>query len=364
MTTTDKIMNTTSYNPDIAIHPGVTLRDTLESLGMSQKELAQRADLTPKTINKIVQGEAPITPETAVKLERVLDVSASFWNSLDKNYQEIMAKLEADNKLEQECELAKRFTCYNELANWGYIEKTNIVKDKARNLLKFFAVDSLSIVKEIKAVAFRRSINEKVSKECVAAWLRCGELEYRNLNIPEFDRNKILNSIDKLRFLTTLSPEEYGTKLKKVCAEAGVAVIYTPYLSKTYLNGATRWINNTPVVQLNLRFSYSDTFWFTFFHELGHILLHGKTEEFVEFDIRGHKEDSKEKEADYFAESRLIAINEFESFSNKPFSIESIHDFAKAQGIHSSIVFGRLAYTKRLDWKKAVKYRQKLELTR
>ncbi len=70
------------YEPDYAVPPGQTLQDTIDSLGMDQKELATRTGLTPKTINLVINGNAPITQETAILLERATGVPARMWNNL------------------------------------------------------------------------------------------------------------------------------------------------------------------------------------------------------------------------------------------------------------------------------------------
>src|SRR5579864_8041081 len=80
------------YEPDYAIPPGETLVETLESFGMSQAELAARTGRPLKTINEITKGKTAITPETALQFEKVLGVPASFWNSLETNYQQSLAK--------------------------------------------------------------------------------------------------------------------------------------------------------------------------------------------------------------------------------------------------------------------------------
>jgi HTH-type transcriptional regulator / antitoxin HigA len=77
-----------SCQPKYAIPPGETLRETLEAIGMTQAELADRMDRPKKTINEIIAGRASITAKTALQLERVLGISASFWNNLERNYQE------------------------------------------------------------------------------------------------------------------------------------------------------------------------------------------------------------------------------------------------------------------------------------
>ncbi len=362
MTTTNPQHNKSlkGYHPDIAIHPGITLRETIESLSMSQKELAQRTDLTPKTINKIVQGEAPITPDTAVKLERVLGISSTFWNNLDRNYQETLAKIIAEEQLEKEVRIAKKFTCYNELVQAGYVPNISDWKERAKALLRFFAVDSLTIIPELSSIAFRRTTNDKVSRECVAAWLRCGELQVKDQVLPEFNREKLIGLLPQLKELTLLQPEDYGKQIRSLCASAGVAVVYTYYFKDTYINGATRWINQNPLIQLNLRFKYSDIFWFTLFHEIGHILLHGKTEEFIEFSLKQNKPE-KEKEADEFASNKLIPNKEYEIFISEPITLPTIKSFANDLKVDESIIVGRLAHDNLISWPTASRLRTKLE---
>jgi addiction module HigA family antidote len=81
------------YNPDYVSPPGETLLETLEVLRMSQAELAGRTGKALKTINEIVKGKAPITPETALQLERVLGVPARFWNNRERRYREFQAQV-------------------------------------------------------------------------------------------------------------------------------------------------------------------------------------------------------------------------------------------------------------------------------
>jgi len=74
------------FYPDYAIHPGEILMETLEARNMKKSELAERCGLSPKTVSLILNEKAPITPETAIQLERVLGVSANIWINLDANY--------------------------------------------------------------------------------------------------------------------------------------------------------------------------------------------------------------------------------------------------------------------------------------
>jgi len=351
------------YNPNIAIHPGRTLQDTLDSLKMRQVDLAQRTGLTPKTINKIMQGKNPITIDTAIKLSSVFGMSATFWNNLQRNYEETLARIKSEEKLEKEITYFKKFTCYNELVKWGYVKKARNRKEKIINFLNFFGVSSLGLIPEIYVIAFRTSKVGKISNESLAAWLRCGELDAQKIRTQKFDRDRLIESINALKLLTKEEPKIFQKKLIEICSSFGIAVVFVPYLKNTYVYGMTRWLNSDKaMIQLSLRGSYDDIFWFTFFHELAHLLKHSKKEQFVEFENKDNRElKEKEDEADEFASNTLIPKSEYLKFiSQNDFSKSAIINFADKLDISPSIVAGRLSYDNN-NWTKWSRLRKRLK---
>jgi len=158
-------------------------------------------------------------------------------------------------------------------------------------------------------------------------------------------------------------PEEFGKKLAEICASFGVAVALVPYFKRTYVDGATKWLNtDNALIQLSLRGKYDDIFWFSFFHELGHILKHGKKEQFVEFDYENKNAfKGKEEEADDFACSTLVPKNEYSKFiKQNDFSTSAIKAFAAEIAISPGIVAGRLAHD-RGDWTQWSSLRNRLK---
>ena len=81
-----------SYMPDMVSYPGETVLETIEAYGMSQAELAERMGRPKKTVNEIIHGKAAITPETALQLERVLNVAPRFWMNREQQYREAVAR--------------------------------------------------------------------------------------------------------------------------------------------------------------------------------------------------------------------------------------------------------------------------------
>ncbi len=346
-----------SYNPNFVIHPGETLKDELEFLKLTQVELAQRTGLSEKHISQIINGADPITSDTAIKLEIALGVPATFWNNLQKNYELNLARIDSEKRITQEIEEGRKFICYPELVALGCIEKTGDWKTKTANLLKFFGVNSLSYIQNTEPIAFRQA-SGKFDQRSLAAWLRCGELDANKIETKEFDKKNIKSTISKIRQLTLL-PDGFGSKLQELCASVGVAVVYTPYFKNTKVNGSARWMGNKAVIQLNTKGAFSDIFWFTFFHELGHILLHGVKGEFL--DYQGKTKDEKEKEADNFAAEALIATDDYNKLLEiKPLIRPKVESFAKSIGIGTGIVLGRLAHEGKVNWKKIAHLRDRL----
>jgi HTH-type transcriptional regulator/antitoxin HigA len=179
------------YNPDFIPHPGLTLAETLEVLGMTQAELAKRISRPEPTISEIINGTKSITPGTSIQLERALGVPSSFWNNLETNYQELKAKKASKKSLSTQIDYVKQYP-YSQMAKLGWIESTRVLEDRVENLLKFFGVDSLSLVENIIPVSYRKHNGKNISSHSIRAWLRKGEIDTREIATQDFDRELLL----------------------------------------------------------------------------------------------------------------------------------------------------------------------------
>lgn len=347
-----------AYKPDTAILPGETLSETLESIGMSQKELSERMARPPQAINEIIKGEKQITYETAIQFERILNIPASFWLNLENNYRTTLARIKDEKRLQEEVALAVKYP-YAEMAKLGWIVQTANKIEKVKYLLSYFGVQSLKLISQIEAVAFRVAQTKKYSPYAIAAWLRQGEILCKGREINEFDKAKLLNHIDNFKHLTTLPPDDFEPELVKLCAENGIHLVFVPHLKKTYVQGATRWISSKVLIQLSLRYKYNDIFWFTFFHELAHIMLHGKKDVFIDLEDT-NKESEKELEADRYAADTLIPIKQYQNFlQGNDFSRLSVINFAKTIGVDPAIVVGRLQHEGKIAFNQLNELRSK-----
>jgi addiction module HigA family antidote len=334
------------FQPDYAVSPGEVLEFELDMRGMKQQELAKRTGLTPKHIGALVNAKSSITPETAIKLERAIGMPAQYWMNLESQYQEALARIAEEKKLTCDLDWLKRIPV-DAMAKLGWIEKCKDPKAQLVRVLQFFGIAGVDQWEHLwpnLGVAYRQHVHASVSPQAVSAWLRRGEILAGAMGCDPFDKVKFRDALDQARLLTTQPPEVFVPKLQALCAAAGVALVFVPSLPKTAVSGATRWLSQTKaLIQLSLRYKTDDHLWFTFFHEAGHILLHGRKGVFLE-GMNGLDSD-KEKEANEFSENELIPRKALQTFvRTKPFTKVNIQQFAQSLGIAPGIVVGQLQH--------------------
>lgn len=339
-------MRNNTYLPDHVSLPGESLQELLDERQMSQAELADRTGRPRKMINEIVKGKAPITPETALQLERVLGVAASFWGELERNYRDHLAR-EQEEQLLQDSADWLRWIPVRELIDRGWIAEREGGVEQAREVLNYFGVASPAeweVVFRVPQASFRRSTYSESDAGALAAWLRKGEVEAQRIRCSAFERNQLERVLRHARNITTRPPDKYLSSLVKLCASAGVALVYVPELSTCRAYGATRWLSPTKaLIQLSLRSMTDDLFWFTLFHQAAHLLFHGKRLTFLETE---GKEWSEEERADRYAEKLLIPANRLEPLREagevQRFSREDVLRLAQKLRIAPGILVGRL----------------------
>ncbi|MGL5753484.1 MAG: HigA family addiction module antitoxin [Paraclostridium sp.] len=337
------------YFANIAIPPGETLEETLECLNMSQKEFASRVGMAIKTINEIIKGKAPITADTALKFETVLDIPASFWMNLESNYREALARIKAEEAITIDYEIVKEMP-YTDMSRKGWVPATSKKNEKVIHSRYFFNVAQLTSVSNTICGRFRKSEGKNVSMYAVSAWLRKGQIDASNISTSDINKKKLKDSIPYMRTLTLKPIEEAYEELKQICKENGVILLITDLIPKTSIDGATQWISpEKALIQLSLRGKRVDGFWFTFFHELAHVIYHSKKEIHINF----YGDDKQmDKEADDIAKEWLIPTSEYDRFvrESDELSNQKIVKFAQEVGIDPCIVVGRLQKDKHIEF--------------
>lgn len=341
------------YNPDAVSAPGETLQEMLIDRGMTQTELAERLGLTHKTVNEIIKGKAPISHDTALALETVLGAPASFWNRYEAAYRESIARNELNRQIISQVSWLKDMP-WKEAAKMGYLEERQSPSDQLLEVLRFFSVASPDKYNELYrkiAIQWRAPSKYQPNADAVAFWLRMGEVDATELperlgiSYSEHNARVFEKCLGDARKLTSIpDPVIFVAELQRICAKAGVAVVFVPELTGTHACGAARWLAPTKaLIQLSLRYKTNDSLWFSFFHEAAHILKHSKKATFLDLEVR--QQATEEAEADRFAQDFLIPARDYVRFvSLGTLTKASVEDFALDIGVHPGIVVGRLQH--------------------
>ena len=337
----------------IAIPPGATIKEQLNDRGLTQKEFALRMELSKKHISKLINGQVSLTSEVAMKLEMVLGIKMRFWLNLENLYQEAKKKVEYENNLNQDKEILSKLP-YNEMVTFNWIPKARNKTDKIINSRNFFEVVSLNLLtKEALIPLFCRQLSKTDKNFYLLMTLaQKAKIESRNIITSLINLELLKDNISKLRTMTR--QDNFIVDLQQLLSKCGIALILLPSFKSSYTHGFTFLDNNKIIIGITNRGKDSDKFWFSLFHEFGHILnghIWNKTQN-----------DDNEKEADLFAEETLIPKADLKTFiNNNNFQEQAIIEFAKQINIDPSIVVGRLQKERFLKYNQLNNLKKKYE---
>jgi addiction module HigA family antidote len=348
------------YEPDYAVPPGRTLQETIDVQGMDQRELAERTGLSVKHVNQIIKGAASITQDTAIRLERVTGVPARMWNNLEASYREQLARLAEKERLHTDLAWLKSIPT-KELIKRGRIQRCSDSIALLEQVLRFFGVASVDAWKggwKTPQFAFRKALAFQGKPGAMATWLRLCELEAQGTYCEPFAKPQFRRALEEIRKLTVEEPEVFVPAMIEHCARAGVAVVMVPEIIGAPVSGAAKWLTaSKALIGLNLRGKSNDRFWFTFFHEAGHILYDSKKQTYIDVDPRN---DPREGQANQFAANFLIPPDRVVELPHLT-TYAQVRKFADSVGIAPGIVVGRLQHEGIIEFRQLNKLKMRLE---
>jgi HTH-type transcriptional regulator / antitoxin HigA len=185
------------YRPDYVSPPGETLLGILEAIDMSRAELARRIGQPVQLINAIIQAKAVITDKTALQLEQVLRIPASFWLNRERRCQESLARLADERRLRCWVGWLKEIpTQYMMQQGWIPMQKEKTLQ--VLEALKFFAVPSPKAwraVWECTVMMYRKSKALTPDFGALTAWLRQGEIQSQLIDCSPYDEETFRNAL-------------------------------------------------------------------------------------------------------------------------------------------------------------------------
>ena len=350
---TEAVAQGAAFAPDWVSPPGETILDLIEERGWTQQALAERLGFSLKHVNQLIKGKVSLSEDAAVRLERVLGASVGFWLTREAQYREHAARLDAASQNATFVSWLEQFPV-KELFDLGVLKKRRIdARGKAAlvgELLAFFGVagpEQWQMQYGRMEVAFRRSRDDQADVAAISAWLRMGEREAERQDGPRYDEQCFVAALKEIRSLTVQSPDVFGPELHRLLHGSGVAFVLVPALPRTHVSGVARWLGpQRPLIQLSLYGKTNDKFWFSFFHEAAHILLHSRQKSSVFLDDQAkHVSDSEEEnEANAWARDWLIHPDDAKLLRDLPRRHDAISAFARAVGVHPGIVVGRMQH--------------------
>lgn len=344
------IANAITFTPDWTTPPGRTISRIMRKRGLSNDELALEIDEPEYMIEGLLSGDVRIDDDLADKLSDILGSSSDFWLNRERQYREDLRRLNPSESFG--CALdgnwAKQFPI-NDMIKNGWLPTDTKPHNILNRLFSFFNIQNSDEWSERyyshgAVAAFRRSPTFEANPNAVVAWLRWAELRANNQECQKWNRDKLISNIPEMRKLTRQKqPSIFLPHLKELCASAGVALVIAPAPSGCTASGATRFLtSDKALIVLSLRYKTDDHFWFTFFHEVGHLVLHSEKSLFLE--DNSDVNSAEEIEANSFSQNILIRPEDSDQLNTVRHRTQDIMRLAVQLGISSGIIVGQLQH--------------------
>ncbi len=336
------------FQPDWVSPPGDTIRSVLRERGIAESDFSRQIELSSGDLQNLLEGRMTISIRVARKLSEALGASVEFWMSRDFQYRQDAARL---------CRVDEEWLTtlpISDMVKFGWLQPAPRPSDELAACLNYFGVPSVIAWKRIYGqlqdrVAFRTSRSFQSKPAAVATWLRQGEIEAERIDCGPWNPETLRRSIEHIRSLTRRKdPSHFLPELQRCCAAAGVAVTIVRSPTGCRASGVVRLLSpRKALIQLSFRYLSDDQFWFTFFHEVGHLLLH-EPEEVVLEEEGDEPNTNEENEANEFAANTLVPRQHQGTMMKLGANSRDVIRFALRIGVSPGIVVGQLQHKGRL----------------
>ena len=360
-------VNRRGISPDLVIHPGETIADILEERNLTQKELAKRAGVSEPFLSDVINGKKDISKSLAMGLEYALGVPSSFWLNLQANYDAELLSLQEEKTIQED---EKRvLTALHEVVD--YLGKSAHLPDDLTQeqtiiwLRKYFKVSSLLGLRELAPTgAFRLSEAAAIDQDVLGAWLcLCKVRSEKRCISQRFDGALTEQLISEIKAIICYPKGDLRGILTDLFARYGIDFSIMHSFHGAPVHGyIDRKSDGSYQMVVTIRGAFADIFWFSLFHELGHIVNGDLSKPGSFIDTCESNDSERESKADCFAKDALIDLTSYNEFVNKgSFTLSSIKDFAQTQNVPPYIVIGRLQKEGFVPWSRFANYKPRFK---
>ncbi len=332
--------NYIEFKDRVAFHPSYYVQELVDESGLTQEDFARRLGTTPKNLSVLLKGNQSLSIDMAAKLSRMLGTTLSYWLKLQQAYDELRAEFISEQELQSEREIFKLIDYSYFRANFHLPDLPRQIDEQIKAVREFLSVSSLSLLQKRDLACNFRSYSEKISLSNIVSanvMVQIAVNEVLKTETPHFDK-KLFEEATEFALTQTENHSEFLPAIRERFLDAGVVLVVLPNLKNSGINGATKKVGNKLLLMINDRRHYADTFWFTLFHEIGHIM---NADYGVTF---SDNKDKTESDADLYAQRMLIPEDAYTTFLSETdeFTEKTIREFSKQINRDAGIVFGRL----------------------
>ena len=350
-------MTATNY----AVAPGEYLEEWIDDQGLSQQRVAELLGSSRKQVNEIVNGRAPITSDTAIRLERVVGIPAKTWLRHEALYRADLARIADEEALADHAdEIAPSAVTY--LRGIGATAATK--RSPGRLVSDFLAFHRcgtweayVHLHEEAStgdyALAALKDSGSTLDRTLLTTWLRAAETAepFERGRGYDYDPERLKAALPELRARAATPDSTMLREIADMLADVGVVFMVAEPPKKLPLLGMTRWIDKrVPVIQQTGRWGKDGFVIWALFHEIGHILNDPRGEMHVEYSTEKKRNTAAEKGANAFAMETLFGeagVSQFEGLSYD----RQIADKAREIGVAPGVAVHQMHRRRLLDYR-------------
>lgn len=336
---------------EFLVPTGFVIKDYLEEIGISQKELAKRMGMSEKHISNLLNGKSKLTEEFAIKLEKIIHaVPASYWLNYEVKYREYKARNDLSSNLDDKTLqlLDKRFNFSSVFSGLGLT-----LREQANEMLKLLRISSFDQFEQVYSELGVDFMEDGGSIEAISIWLNLSieeiDIQNKDLTNIRYCKNELKKTLPMFKKLALNNNYLRALQsVRKLLNRLGVYLVICDAIPNSKVRGALITYKNSPAILLSGRFKSHDHVWFALMHEIGHLILHYIPNDSIitmEDDFKQREIPFKEEEANTFSRNFFIDKNDYKEFIKlQKFDKEAIEKFAKLQKVLPGIIVGRLQH--------------------